>query len=148
MSDAIWDTTLPPFATLSTVITGKFELFAIITDAIAESESTGFKSTISTSLTVKSSMFDTSFAGSFWESKTTTSYPNSFALFSIPDFKSTKNGLFNVDTIKPIFCIPSSFGLHPTNKLDANIVVIIIERNFFILFPPTCFFYLKVQLLI
>ena len=64
------------------------------------------------------------------------------------DDEISKIGLIVSTLNNPIFDISSSLELHPTNKLAHNIVVIIIERNFFIIFPPTCFFYLKVQLLI
>src|SRR5690625_4986092 len=62
---------------------------------------------------IRSAMSLTCFAESSCASTTFTSYPFSSAAASRPSFNVTKNGLFNVDTLRPITTSPSSPELPP-----------------------------------
>ncbi len=84
------------------------------------SESVGLIRIKSTPWVNKSSILDNSFAASFCESNTINSTPISSALASAPSFNVTKNGLFKVERIKPIFLSSCTIGISLVINLSAT----------------------------
>ena len=123
-------------AALSRVTTGILLLLAALTELTTASESVGLIRRTSTPLTRRSSTFPNSLEGSFCESRTISSYPNSLAFFTAPSFNVTKKGLFCVDTTRPIFS-PAAEAAEETATSRAATPKTF--RNFFIYTTPYLF---------
>ncbi len=138
LSEAICVITSPLLAERSNVITGISASLALAIASPTASESVGLIKIKSTPWVIKSSILESSRVESSCESRTTTSIPPILsASSSTPSLRSTKNGLFKVDTISPtvLSSAPFSPGLSigsQATKAKTKAKLTRIAKNFFI----------------
>src|SRR5579862_1374555 len=122
LSEAMWDATFAPLAERSRVRTGTWFRVAARTAAFAVSESTGLSRMAFTFWSSTSSTLDSSLAGSFSLSRTTRSYPSSFAFALAPLARETKNGLLRVDITRAILSAAAAMPDDATTSTPARII--------------------------
>ncbi len=124
LSEAMWETIVPPAAARSTVNTGMPAALAFSIEGTTASASVGLISKASTFLEIRSSRLAASLAGSFSQSTMTSLTPTTAAAFSAPSLRVTKKGLSNVEMDRPRVSslgagvgtgvgVGAGFGAHP-----------------------------------
>ena len=102
--DAMWETTLPEFATRSTVITGTFAAFAALTAEATASESVGLITTTSTpfELNLQHRSFALLHHFAHQQRSIQCRY---LSLSFLHPFSKLQNGLFKVETENPTLIV-------------------------------------------
>ena len=131
LSEAIWQSTSTPLTPRSTAITLIPWDMALFTAGATASESTGLTISTPTFLDTKSSMSLVCLAASSPASTTTSSTLFSVAAFLAPSVRVTKNGLFRVETEKPI-----TFPLLPSLTFSSPSMVMALQPPIVISIVP------------